>query len=176
MFCPGDMNFKIPSIRPLNLKECAGWKKPLVAAAAGFGLGCSPVASGTVGTIPGILIVLLLAPFPLAFQIVSAAILVVVAVLLCDMAEKQFCVKDDPRIVADEFLTFPICMLGLPPHAWVLGMAFLTNRVMDILKPPPARRLQELPGGLGIAMDDTVSSLYSLLINHLVYMLVLRYF
>ena len=145
------------------------WKKPFIFLATGFGLGWSPIASGTVGTIPGIFIVLALTSLQLGWQILIAALLVLVAIPICDLAEKHFRIKDDYRIVADEFLTFPICMLGLPPEARVLGIAFLTNRLMDVLKPPPARSLQKLPGGIGITIDDTVSSLYSLLLNHMLY-------
>lgn len=156
-------------MNPMNLNKCAGWKKPLIVLATGFGLGLSPVAPGTAGTVPGILIFLGIASFPPAIQISIAAVCVLLAVCLCGVAEKHFGVKDDRRIVADEFLTFPICMLGLPPHAWVFSMAFITHRAMDVLKPPPALRLQALPGGWGITIDDLVSSLYSLAINHAAY-------
>lgn len=39
------------------------------------------------------------------------------------------------------------------------------TRICDIIKPPPARRLQELHGGLGIVIDDFFASLYALAIN-----------
>jgi phosphatidylglycerophosphatase A len=59
-------------------------------------------------------------------------------------------------------------MLGLPwsQHWWLLGMGFVTARVLDIIKPPPARQAQNLFGGAGIVLDDAVSSLYALAVNH----------
>ena len=75
-----------------------------------------------------------------------------------------------------KYLTFPICMLGLPFVPWVLAMAFVTNRILDILKPPPARQIQELHGGLGVVLDDLISSCYSLALNHLLYGLLCRLF
>ena len=156
----------------MELKKCSGWKKLLVVFATGFGLGYSPLASGTIGTIPGVFISLWLASHGLVWQVGIAIFLALLAVPICDAAEKHFGVKDDRRIVADEFLTFPICMLGLPSEPWMLGIAFLTNRMFDILKPPPARKLQTLPGGIGITIDDAISSLYSLLANHLIYHLI----
>ena len=84
----------------------------------------------------------------------------------------------DQRIVADEFLTFPICMIGLPvtlEHWWLVAMAFLTFRICDILKPPPAHQLQRLHGGLGVVADDFFAALYSLGINHGLY-LTIRHF
>ena len=39
---------------------------------------------------------------------------------------------------------------------------------------PPARRLQEVPGGAGIVLDDVFAALYSLLLNHVLLRLILR--
>ena len=137
--------------------------------ATGAGLGYSPIASGTFGTLPGLLIVAAIWHLGVTAQIVACIILAVLAVPLCEVAEDFFGKKDDGRIVADEFMTFPICMVGLPFHPMLIPIAFLTNRVFDILKPPPARSLQELPGGFGIVIDDVFSSFYSLIANHLLY-------
>lgn len=137
--------------------------------ATGVGLGYSPVASGTFGTLPGLLIVGAIWHLGVTAQIVACIILAVLAVPLCEIAEDFFGKKDDGRIVADEFMTFPICMVGLPLHPAVVAMAFVSNRIFDILKPPPARSLQELPGGFGIVIDDVFSSFYSLIANHMLY-------
>ncbi len=137
--------------------------------ATGFGLGYSPIASGTTGSLPGLLIVIAMAELGLALQIALALVLSIVAIPICSAAEGVFGKKDDGRIVADEYLTFPLCTLGLPwiSHPWLLAVAFVTNRVMDIIKPPPARQAQNLSGGLGIVLDDVASSLYALALNHI---------
>ncbi len=149
--------------------------------ATGFGLGLAPVASGTFGTLLGL---------PIAFGMqflggptfqwlgqewnVQAIALVValsiIAVPICSAAEKVFLKKDDGRIVADEYLTFGICILGLPmmDHLWLWPLAFVTNRIFDILKLPPARQLQSVKGGLGIVIDDVIAAIHALIINHLV--------
>jgi phosphatidylglycerophosphatase A len=137
--------------------------------ATGFGLGRSPFAPGTVGTLPGLLIVAAVWPMGLAWQLAAAVLLPLLAVPVCDMAERQFGTKDDRRIVADEYLTFPIAMIALPLTPWVVAVAFVSSRVFDIVKPPPARGLQRLHGGLGIVIDDVLASLYSLAFNHIVY-------
>ncbi len=144
------------------------YNKTMTIIATGFGLGYSPVAPGTVGTIWGVLIVLLLFPrIGLTAQIVASVVMTVVAVPICDAAEAVFKTKDDGRIVADEYLTFPICLIGLVgPDVgvrwWVVLVAFLTCRAFDIFKPAPAKQIQVLNGGLGIVADDVVASLYSL--------------
>jgi len=162
----------------MELAKAGGWRKPIILLATGFGLGLSPVASGTAGTLLGLPIMLGLAPLwthSLMAQMSAALCLALLAIPMCDVAEKHFGRKDDGRIVADEFMTFPIGLLGLPLTPWVLVLAFFTNRVFDVLKPFPAYRLQRLSGGLGIVVDDCVAALYSLLVNHAVYYLVLWY-
>lgn len=153
-------------------------KYAMLAAATGFGLGLSPIASGTTGALLGIPIMFCLSPVwsgPVIWQIGCGMILAAAAIPLCDLAEKHFKRKDDRRIVADEYLTFPICMIGLPLCIPAFTIAFLTNRFFDIIKPPPAHRLQSLPGGLGIVADDTVSALYSLALNHVLFPVLMRY-
>lgn len=141
-----------------------------VVLATGFGLGFSPFASGTVGTLLGVVIVGGMQYLDgLVWQALVAVALCFVAVPICDVAESHFGKKDDGRIVADEYLTFPISMLGLPFVPWVIGMCFVTNRVFDIFKPPPANALQRLRGGWGIVVDDVVAACYSLALNHLLY-------
>ena len=140
--------------------------------ATGFGLGLSPIASGTVGTLWGVVIVVLAFPFlSVSGQIILSAILSLVAIPICDAAEATYQTKDDGRIVADEYLTFPICLIGLINPAlgirwWVVLIAFLTCRFFDIVKPAPANQIQALNGGLGIVADDVVASLYSLAANY----------
>ena len=69
----------------------------------------------------------------------------------------------DPRkAVWDEFVgMWATCLLlpKSPPFFW-MAAAFLCFRALDIWKPWPARRLEGLPGGLGIMADDLMVGLY----------------
>ncbi|MDI6775001.1 MAG: phosphatidylglycerophosphatase A [Verrucomicrobiota bacterium] len=145
--------------------------------ATGFGLGYSPVASGTAGALLGLWIVALLRPLDWGWQAGAIVALAALAAPICNVAERFFAKKDDGRIVADEYLTFPLCVIGLPwpEHPWLLAVAFVVNRLMDIVKPPPARRLQKLAGGAGIVADDVISCLYALAANHLIWLLISRW-
>ncbi len=159
-------------------------KKLAVLLANGFGLGLSPVASGTVGTLLALPIVwwfcqLLESPGGVAGILIQCAVVIalsLVAIPICSVAEKHYGTKDDGRIVADEYLTFPICMIGLPWNFWVLLIAFLSCRFFDIVKPAPANQLQRIHGGFGIVIDDVVASLYSLAFNVVVVHFVLGKF
>lgn len=161
--------------RSMELGTCRDtYRRAAVMLASGFGLGLAPVASGTFGTLPGIILVLALTRLDLAFQIFGAVALVVLAIPVCGAAEKHYRHKDDGRIVADEYMTFPICMLGLPPEAMWLAIAFVVSRAFDIVKLPPARRWQRWRGGLGIVADDVVACLQTLAVMHLLYWAVTR--
>ena len=46
---------------------------------------------------------------------------------------------------------------------------FAVIRLIDIIKPPPAKRLQSLPGGRGIVVDDLVANLYALAVNWMIF-------
>jgi phosphatidylglycerophosphatase A len=153
-------------------------RKIIVLFANGFGLGLSPFAPGTAGTLIGVAIVVGIgfAQLNWIWQAGAAAILAVCAIPICEVGEMHYQTKDDRRIVADEYLTFPLCVIGIPwmAHPWFLAVAFVVNRIMDIIKPPPARQIQTLHGGLGIALDDVISSLYALALNWLAFKLIVR--
>ncbi len=146
-------------------------------AATGLGLGYAPVAPGTVGTILGIPLALAITVLygHIWWQVGIAAALTLIAIPICDGAEKSFGEKDDGRIVADEYMLFPICFVGQLPlcrmfaaggveakqAAAFLVVAFLVARVCDILKPTPARQIQRVKGGLGVVLDDLFASFYA---------------
>lgn len=140
--------------------------------ALGGGLGLIPVASGTFGTLLALPVVWLfwhVWSIGWMWQVVLAVGLSLFAIPVCGIAERHFGTKDDGRIVADEYMTFPLCMIGLPWHPWMVLTAFLSCRFFDIAKPAPADQLQQIKGGTGIVIDDVVASLYSLIFNHVVY-------
>lgn len=157
------------AFKSMELNRCPGYRKLIILLATGLGLGLAPVASGTAGALLGIPLVYGLASInqgAVAVQILGALLLSALAVWICDAGERHFGRKDDGRIVADEYLTFPIGLIGLPLEPAIVALAFATNRVMDVLKPFPARSFQRLPGGLGIVADDAVSACYSLILNY----------
>ena len=147
-------------------------KKIPVIIAAGFGLGYAPFASGTFGSLLGCLIVwtLTILKTPLWLQIVLCAAMTLACIPICTFAERALGgIKDNGKIVADEYLTFPICMLGMydlwQDNWWLMPMCFAVCRFMDIVKPFPAYRSQKLAAGWGITIDDLIASLYALAVN-----------
>ncbi|TBR23456.1 phosphatidylglycerophosphatase A [bacterium] len=75
---------------------------------------------------------------------------------------------DDPRIVVDETVGFWVAAAGLPRTAGALAAAFVLFRLFDATKPPPCRRLEALPGGFGVVMDDVGAGVYANLLTRVV--------
>ncbi|HMP74803.1 MAG TPA: phosphatidylglycerophosphatase A [Kiritimatiellia bacterium] len=156
-------------------------KRFLEWAGTGFGLGYSPFAPGTVGCLLGLPLVWAInSHFGVPGQIAWAIALTLLAIPLSQAVEDKLKNKDPKPCVADEYLTFPICMIGLPvwdhPHGLVvMAVAFVTNRFFDIAKFWPANGLQRLKGGVGIVIDDVFAALYALAVNHALYRAALHF-
>ncbi len=116
------------------------------------------------GALAGVAIAFGLARLRLRWRIPAVALLVVLAIGICEYGKADFEQKDDPRIVADELLTFPVATVALPVarQPGLMAATFLISQGLDGLKPPPASGIESWPGGLGIALDDTVTNLYTL--------------
>ncbi len=153
------------------------WKRAVAVFATGFGFGYSPFAPGTVGSLWGILLVWAMSGLEQSAYILTCVALTLLAIPVCHVAEQVYQKKDDRRIVADEFLTFPICVIGLPvwEYWWLMPMAFCSNRFFDILKLPPARQFERIRGGAGITLDDAAASVYSLVVNWALFWIATNY-
>jgi phosphatidylglycerophosphatase A len=72
-------------------------------------------------------------------------------------AANHLSVPDDPdprRVVIDEWAGALVTVAFLPTTiGWMLA-GFLVFRVLDILKPRPIRKFEDLHGGVGIMADD----------------------
>ena len=130
--------------------------------AFGFGTGLAPVAPGTAGSLPGVLLFWLTLDFGLYVQLTVAAVLVVAGVWICGESARRIGVHDHGGIVWDEIAGMYLTLLAAPltPIGWLA--AFVLFRVMDIVKPWPIRDLDHrLGGGVGIMLDDLVAALYA---------------
>jgi len=130
--------------------------------ATGFGCGHAPVASGTFGSLPGLLLAGLLVRFGGQTALVAGTLLVAaVGVWAAGAAERHFGRTDPSAVVIDEIAgqMLTLWFVPLTPLAFVAG--FLLFRVMDVLKPPPARALERLHGGAGIMADDLAAAVWA---------------
>jgi len=136
-----------------------------------FGLGFLPVAPGTWGSLPPVVVYMILASLvsnPWITFIVMGLMVIdfsLVCVLFSDEAIKVNDKKDPGEVVVDEgagqavTLMF-LCFLGA--NCCLVGvLGFLLFRIFDIIKPWPCRRLEKLPSGVGILMDDIMAGIYA---------------
>jgi len=147
-------------------------------AASGFGLGWLPLAPGSWGSLPPAIIFALMS----CFNVSSTMITIVMGVLA--LAGSVICVKcapasiaatgdtDPNEVVADEIagqaITFVLAgpFIRVYPYTcisvYTLAVGgFFLFRLFDVIKPCPARRLEKLPQGWGILVDDIVAGVYA---------------
>jgi phosphatidylglycerophosphatase A len=96
-----------------------------------------------------------------------------VAVALCGEAEIRLGRKDPGEVILDEFVAMPLCYLGWthltagPLPGWAVLLAgFALFRFFDILKPLGISKLQDLPGGWGVVIDDVAAALVTCVVLH----------
>lgn len=162
-----------------------------------FGLGHMRIASGTWGSMPAVglalgLVFVLGRDDLTTFEHVTISVSIALVGLLFGIAcvkfghegEQAFGKKDPGQIVADEMAGQSVALLALPwralndPQDWywnltIAATAFLAFRILDIIKPPPAYKIQNLKGGWGVLADDLVAGFYALVIVQIVGRLVL---
>ena len=86
------------------------------------------------------------------------------AIKISTVAAEILATKDPQIIVADEIVGFMIANF-LTPLRWApVLLGFLLFRVFDIAKVYPAARLEKLPGGAGIVLDDVLAGIYAFVI------------
>ena len=137
--------------------------------ATGAYLGYMPIAPGTFGSLPGLLICLGMTGIRLGYAILFALVLTGVAMVIAQQAKDLIGGNDPSCIVIDEIAGMTITLLGIPLTPFSLILGFLVFRALDILKPFPIRYLdQTVPGGAGIVLDDVMAGVYGNLLIRIV--------
>ncbi len=132
--------------------------------ATGLGVGFLPVAPGSWGSllavaVAGCLHVLVAQPrLGLLLGFVGSTL---VGTWAADRVASDLGDSDPSRVVIDEIAGQFLTLLFLPLTVPTLCFGFLFFRVFDVIKPPPARQAEKLPGGYGIMTDDLVAGLYA---------------
>lgn len=125
-----------------------------------LGLGYSPIAPGTAGSLAGALICFLSRNNFGLFIFLFLA-LFTIGVMSSGKAEEFFGDKDPSAVVIDELACIFAAYLFIPITVPVLAVGFLIYRAADIVKPPPANLLERVPGGWGIMLDDLAAGVYT---------------
>ncbi len=139
-----------------------------------FGVGALKPAPGSWGSLAAVLTWWVIAHFWLptpAQQLWGAFAFASIATLVGIPAATyvaRACGRDDPQhVVIDEVAGQMLTLLAAPLRWKVLVAGFILFRAFDIIKPWPIRRLEALPEGTGIVLDDLGAGIYAWLCLHL---------
>ena len=147
-------------------------KKTLWAWAIGtfFGAGLLKPGPGTYGSVSALVLWYVAAhlfqPSQLSLSIATAVAAIVatfIGIPAATIVARESGRKDPGHVVIDEVAgqLFALILLPSGPGYAVLGL--LLFRVFDIFKPWPVRKLEALPEGTGIMMDDVAAGLLALI-------------
>jgi len=90
----------------------------------------------------------------------AIAVIVVIGLWSATEAEHHFGGIDPGPVVIDEVVGMLMTLALHPVNIWGAIAGFFIFRVLDIVKPWPARRLELLPGGFGVVLDDMMAGVY----------------
>ncbi len=140
-------------------------QKLILFVATGAGIGYLPLLPGTLGTLVAIPISLALnylATFSLWLAVASLALAIGCAIGVSSKACEILKQKDPQVIVIDEVVGFLLANFLSLGKLSVLLTSFILFRFFDIAKIFPASRLERLPGGTGVVLDDVAAGVYTL--------------
>jgi phosphatidylglycerophosphatase A len=131
------------------------------AIATWFGCGLVPKAPGTMGSLGAIPLYLLVARQGQPWVAVATVLVTAVGVWAASVVARELGKKDPQIVVVDEVAGLLVTMLPMREVSWlavVLGFALF--RLFDVFKPWPIRKLEQLPGGWGIVLDDIAAGIF----------------
>ncbi|OMH41132.1 phosphatidylglycerophosphatase A family protein [Desulfurobacterium indicum] len=141
--------------------------------ATGFYSGKLPKMPGTWGSIVAAIFLYFFWPENIVYQLLIVAVTFVSSVVSSQSLSEQLDDKDPDSVVIDEIIGMEIAMLGIKATLPVVVAALVIFRIIDIMKPPPIKLFEKLPGGFGITVDDMFAGLYS---NILLRLLIWRHY
>ena len=141
--------------------------------AFGFGSGLAPFAPGTFGSLPPVVIYMVLAHlYPPANMIAMIALTLLfswICIFFSPAVVARVGRKDPGMIVADEVAGQAVTLLVvavLSPENICNSAAagFALFRLFDITKPWPCNKLEKFPDGAGILADDLAAGVYGAIV------------
>lgn len=132
-----------------------------------FYCGYFPWGPGTVGSIAAVALAWVLWHFFALGPLLPAVVLLIPAIWASDVTARKSGLKDPQIVVVDEVVGQWLALAGAARLNWKSWLAALVLfRAFDILKPPPVRQLERVPGGAGIVLDDVMAGVYAALVMY----------
>ena len=130
-------------------------------AATCFYLGKLPLAPGSWGSL-GALILWFFLPLNFSIHLAVIVILFFLGVYSSNKVAKDLVDHDPSEVVIDEAVGMGISLFMLPHSLGLYILSFIIFRFFDIFKPSFIYRIQNLPGGWGIMLDDVLAGFFTL--------------
>ena len=144
------------------------------AVATFFGIGYLPYCPGTWASAAGVGLYFFLRSTSVIFYLGATVMLMVIGFLCCSRAEEIFRKKDSHYIIIDEVAAMVAVLFFVPQDMLSIGAAFIVFRIIDILKPYPIKKIEQLSGSWGIMIDDIVAGVYTVVFVRLFSVLIGR--
>ncbi len=140
-----------------------GWEDSFaMGVATCLGIGRCPKAPGTVGSLVGIPVHLLLQVQPWVLRSLSLLALAALAIWAAQRAVSLLGDRDPPRVVIDEVVGLVVALSWVEPGTLSMMLGFGLFRLFDITKVPPLGWVERrLAGGLAVVADDLLAGLYA---------------
>lgn len=133
-----------------------------------FYLGHSPFIPGTMGSLGGLVCYFLVKNNEILYGFLIL-FLFLLGVIFAGDAERIYKRKDASMIVIDEACGQLLALFFVPFSMFSVILGFFFFRIFDILKPPPARRMERMTGALGIMFDDIIAAIYTNIILQILF-------
>ena len=138
-----------------------------------FGIGYIPFASGTFGSLAGLIIGYLIYLINYNLLILLIPLLLIAGIKGSQKYQNKTGEKDSSVIVIDEVVGQLIAMLTVLDNLLLLFASFIIFRIYDILKPWPASYFdKKMKNGIGVMLDDVIAGIYTLITISLIQILV----
>ena len=128
--------------------------------ATGLFVGYVPAAQGTMGSLWGPAICLLIPESRLFMVWLLLPVLFLVGVWASTRAE-EYWGHDPGRVVIDEVLGSLVTLAFVPLSVSAVWTGFFLFRFFDIFKPPPIRHFEKLPRGWWVMTDDLFAGIFA---------------
>ena len=141
------------------------------------GLGLSPIGPGTVGSIFGWAIFIVLSHYINAAHLAILTLFVIIfSVYISSIATKDLIEKDHKSIVIDELAGIWLAMIPVIfiassqyERSTYAFLALIIFRIFDILKPYPISYIDKnFKNGLGVVLDDLIAAIFAACLSSLI--------
>jgi phosphatidylglycerophosphatase A len=125
-------------------------------------VGFFPIAPGTAGSAAGLAVYVAMQGLGMpALELPLIVGLFVAGVVATGTCERALGCVDPGPVVIDEVMGMLITLFLIPVGWGGMLLGFVLFRILDVVKPFPARQLERLHGGLGVMADDAMAAIYA---------------